>query len=79
LNQLCGTNGELLMDFVGKLETLDEDWKTICERIGIPYVELPRKNISVKRPYTDYYKPALRDLVAHHWAREIELFGYEFG
>jgi hypothetical protein len=79
VNQLCGSNGELLMDFVGKLETLDDDWKIICERIGIPHQELPRKNISVKRPYTDYYTPVSRDLVAKHWSREIELFGYEFG
>jgi hypothetical protein len=79
LKQLCDRDGRLLMDFVGKLETLDEDWQTICERIGIPHVALPRKNVSVERPYTDYYTPELRDLVARHWAREIEQFGYEFG
>ena len=79
VNQLCDRDGNLLMDFVGKLETLDQDWKTICGRIGIPHTELPRKNVSVKRPYTDYYTSQTRDLVAKHWAREIELFGYEFG
>ena len=79
VNQLCDAQGKLLMDYVGKLETLDEDWKFICERIGIPHVELPRKNVSVKRPYTDYYTPETRDLVARHWAQEIELFGYTFG
>ena len=78
-SQLCDPQGNLLMDFVGKLETLDRDWKTICERIDIPHVELPRKNVSVRRPYTDYYTPETRDLVAKHWSREIELFGYEFG
>lgn len=78
LNQLCGRDGEYLMDFVGKLESLDEDWKNICERIGIPYVELPRKNVSVHRPYSDYYTPALRDRVAKHWSREIERFAYTF-
>ena len=79
VNQLCDRDGKLLMDFVGKLENLDADWATVCERIGIPHVALPRKNVSVKRPYTDYYTPELRDRVAKHWAREIELFGYEFG
>lgn len=79
VNQLCDGEGRLLMNFVGKLENLDADWKTICERIGIPHVALPRKNVSVKRPYTDYYTPELRDLVAEHWAREIELFDYRFG
>lgn len=79
INPLCDSDGNLLMDYVGKLETLDEDWKTICERIGIAHVELPRKNVSVKRPYTDYYTPETRDLVANHWSREIELFDYKFG
>ena len=78
VNQLCDSNGDLLMDFVGKLENLDEDWETICGRIGIPHVALPRKNVSVKRPYTDYYTPETRDLVARRWSREIELFGYTF-
>lgn len=79
LSQLCDLDGQLLMDFVGKLETLDDDWKTICGHIGIPHVALPRKNVSVKRPYTDYYTPELRELVARHWAQEIELFDYAFG
>jgi hypothetical protein len=79
VNPLCDRDGRLLMDFVGKLENLDADWATICARIGIPHVALPRKNVSVKRPYTDYYTPELRDRVAEHWAREIELFGYRFG
>ncbi|MBT8040905.1 MAG: sulfotransferase family protein [Gammaproteobacteria bacterium] len=78
VNQLCDSNGDLLMDFVGKLENLDDDWETICWRIGIPHVALPRKNVSVKRPYTDYYTPETRDLVARRWSREIELFGYTF-
>lgn len=79
INQLCDRKGRFLMDFVGRLETLDDDWKTISECIGIPHEPLPRKNISVTRPYTDYYTPEARDLVARHWAREIEQFGYEFG
>lgn len=79
VHQLCDRDGNLLMDFVGKLESLEADWKTICDRIGIEHVPLPRKNVSVKRPYTDYYSSELRELVARHWAREIELFGYEFG
>jgi hypothetical protein len=35
--------------------------------------------VSVKRPYTEYYTEKTRELVAEHWAREIELFGYAFG
>lgn len=76
---LCDRQGRMLMEFVGRLETLDDDWRTICGRIGIPYERLPKKNVGQRRPYTDYYTPELRDRVARHWAREIEAFGYEYG
>jgi len=69
----------VLMDFIGRLETLGEDWRTICERTDIPYQPLPKKNVGKRRPYTDYYTPELRDRVAQHWGREIEAFGYAYG
>ena len=78
LNQLCDRNGEMLMDFVGKLETLAQDWDTICDRIGLPRSTLPHAHKVEYRPYTEYFTSETRDLVARHWAREIELFGYSF-
>lgn len=77
-NMLCDGNGELLMDFVGKLETLDADWRTVCEKIGIAHQTLPHINVTKRKPYQDYYDQAGIDLVAKHWAREIELFGYSY-
>ena len=79
LDVLCDRRGRMLMDFIGRLEALDDDWRTICERIDIPYQPLPKKNVGKRRPYTDYYTPGLRDRVARHWAREIETFGYAYG
>ena len=77
-NMLCDRKGKLLMDFVGKLENLQDDWKTVCERIGLPYEALPRKNATQHRHFQDYYDEKSRQLVAKHWAREIEMFGYTF-
>ena len=79
MNQLCDRDGNFLMDYVGRMEGLGSDWKSICGRIGIPHQALPHKNFGVSRPYTEYYSPESRDLVAKHWAREIEQFGYDFG
>lgn len=78
INMLCDRRGKLLMDFVGKLENLQGDWQTVCERIGIPHQQLQRKNATQHRHYQDYYDNNSRQLVARHWAREIELFGYSF-
>lgn len=78
INMLCDRKGRLLMDFVGKLENLQDDWKTVCEHIGLPYEALPRKNATQHRHFQDYYDEQSRQLVAKHWAREIEMFGYTF-
>jgi len=78
LNMLCDRNGQLLMDFVGKLENLDRDWKIVCEHIGIAQQDLPRKNVTVRKPYQDYYDRDSVKLVTKYWAREIELFGYSY-
>ena len=78
INMLCDSHGQLLMDFVGKLEHLNEDWRIACERAGIPFQELQHRNKTSYRHYQEYFDQESRDLVARHWAPEIELFGYSF-
>jgi len=74
---LYSARGECLVDFVGYYEHLQEDFAKVCERLEIR-ADLPRVNTSVHRDYRLYYTPATRDLVAKHFRRDIELFGYEF-
>lgn len=78
LNMLCDRKGRLLMNFVGKFENLDADWKTACDAIGIAHYALPRENATKHKPYQSYYDKDTIKLVAKHWAREIEIFGYSF-
>jgi len=77
-NVLCDKEGKLLMDFVGKLENLDKDWQTVCQRIRIPEQVLPVKNVTQHVAYQDYFDTDSVELVGKYWAREIELFGYRF-
>ena len=78
INMLCDRQGEMLLDFVGKFENLNKDWEFVCDRIGIPHQCLPRKNVTHHRHFQDYYDNESRQLVAQHWAREIDLFSYSF-
>ena len=78
VNMLCNREGVLLMDFVGKIENLDKNWQTVCDRIGIPHQALPSKNVTQHRHYQEYYDDECRQLVARHWTRDIELFEYTF-
>lgn len=78
INMICDRKHRPLMDFVGKVELLDQDWRSVCTRLAIPFEKLPRRNVTRYGAYPEFYNPALRNLVARHWRREIEQFGYEF-
>lgn len=75
---LTGTDGRLLADYVGRVEEMQQSYDVVCERIGIPPSPLERVNQSRRRDYREYYDQALVDAVAKLYARDLELFGYDF-
>ncbi|HEY1141519.1 MAG TPA: sulfotransferase family 2 domain-containing protein [Lysobacter sp.] len=75
---ITGEDGELLTDYVGRVEEMQASYDAICARIGIPSQALEQVNSSRRGSYRDYYDQPLIDGVRELYGRDIELFGYEF-
>lgn len=71
-------NGELASDYLGRIEQMQASYDEICRRIGIPARPLDKVNSSRRGDYRDYYDQQLIDGVAALYARDLELFGYQF-
>lgn len=78
-----------VVDFVGRFENLESDFRFVCRKIGIRPA-LPRLNRSTvkkealcdlqaaERPYRVHYNDATERLVAGTYQKDIDRFAYEF-
>ena len=71
-------DGSLLTDQIGRVEQMQQSYDEIAEKIGIPSRPLDKVNASERRDYRDYYDQQLIAGVARTYARDLELFGYQF-
>lgn len=79
LHYLVDLNGEQIVDYVGRYESLQADFDKCCERIGLPKRSLAHRRRATERSdYRDYYDDRTNALVARHFAADIEAFGYTF-
>ena len=75
---ICDENGEIMVDFIGRVEDITSDFKKLCELLSVSGARLSKTNKSSHRAYQKYYDTETRDIVAKYYARDIELFAYEF-
>jgi chondroitin 4-sulfotransferase 11 len=66
------------IDYIGKFETLQEDYDCICETMGLPKSILPVVNKSFGVDYADLYEEDTIEIVRKKYEREIRIFGYKF-
>lgn len=70
-------NGKVMVDRIGRFETLEQDFKVICKDLGI-VCDLPHFNKTERKNYRDYYTDETREVVRSWVQPDIEMFGYEF-
>ena len=69
--------GGLIVDFVGRYETIDQDFQHVCAHLTID-VNLPHENKGPDTDYRVYYNTRTKRLVSERFSRDIEIFGYKF-
>ncbi|MFN7003518.1 MAG: sulfotransferase family 2 domain-containing protein [Roseinatronobacter sp.] len=77
---LYSVKDKVAVSHIYKFEDLGGAIRDIFERLDQPAPsDLPMTKISDRdRDYRSYYSPHLRKLIETHFARELEMFGYEF-
>jgi hypothetical protein len=78
LDWITDANGRIFVDFIGKYESIDSDFRTLCDKLEI-HRDLPRRNITPHSHYSEYYDQKTRRIVEKVYAQDIEYFGYRFG
>ena len=74
---VASPEGDLLVDFVGRFENLEEDFGKVCSAIGAN-ADLLHLNQSRHGDYRLHYTEYTRRLVEEAWAEDVQFFGYQF-
>jgi len=76
---ICDYQLNLLIDYLGYFETLNEDFEKIVTRLNRPELKLPYLNPSKKtNNYRDAYTEKGKEIVKKLYPQDIQLFGYSF-
>jgi hypothetical protein len=76
--QIFASNGDLVVDWINRKESLDYDLSQMAKYAGLNYRAKEKKRVGVHKDYRHYYDDSIIELVEDIWGRELALFGYNF-
>tara|TARA_Y100001938_G_scaffold7351_1_gene9066 strand:+ start:7941 stop:8519 length:579 start_codon:yes stop_codon:yes gene_type:complete len=77
LRYISDEDGKIKVDFIGRFEDIEKDFKIICDRIGVQ-TSLPHFMTTEHEHYSRYYDDETVDFISKKYADEISYFNYEF-
>jgi hypothetical protein len=69
---------DIYIDFLGRVENIEEDWRIICESSNKEYKPLAHINKSEHEDYRDYYDEESAEIIYERFERDIGFFDYRF-
>lgn len=76
---LVDETGQLMVDYVGRFETLQKDFEHVAEKLQLDSSTLPHSmKSSGRNRYPKYYNQRTRKIVEQVYASDLEMFEYEF-
>ena len=77
---ICNKNDKIIVDFIGRYESLEEDWDYLCKNIFQKEYVLPHEQLSNHRKdYMSYYNEETKRIVANYYKKDFEMFDYDYG
>jgi len=74
--------GEKIIDYVGRLETMQKDFDKICDKIHLPHQVLKYLNAGVGRnrkvDYKQYYNAEAKKIIKKAYQEDLDYFDYSF-
>ncbi len=77
MDWISDKSGKICVDFVGRLEQIEDDFAHIISMIGIEAV-LQHYNKTSGKPYQEYYSPETKMIISNWFEKDIEAFQYSF-
>lgn len=75
---VCNQKGKVLVDFVGRFESLEKDFQVVCNTLGLEKT-LPHLNKTRERAsYQSYFSEEQKRIVGDMYQQDIFTFGYRF-
>lgn len=75
---LTDNDGKVLVDYVGRFESIEKDFEYVCTTLGFGKLHLPHVNKTKRTNYLDYYNSETKSIIAKKFERDLDVFKYTF-